>query len=271
MCCSSFTLSHYLLWCNQAPVWVTGMRPGQGDRPKVMISLWPWRAALPLRYRVSALSQVQADLIPFICCFEDFFSLAVLARSCTLISILSPVHKQIKVLADDAASRLLWGKTQMPFRMPSAASHVRDAPQHWVQLSDWALYSSSCAAQDQLFEEDSYLSHHWPDFDPPSICSSFLCQTTQKVFMQNETHSEKNTLKGFCWAILQFGKSAESLIVRQCCSYENKGSFKSVPLQHCEVWRQTGTKLDLKAAFLLMLFWTGQGFWGGSWILWKAG
>lgn len=71
----------------------------------------------------------------------------------------------------------------------------------------------------------------------------------------------KNTLKGFCWAIWQFGKSAESLIIWQFCSYENKESFKLVLLQQCEVWRQTGTKLDLRSA-VLMLFWTGGGFWG---------
>lgn len=123
--------------------------------------------------------------------FSVFFALAVLARNCTPISTLSRAHKQSKVLADDTASSLLWGKAQMPLRMPSTASHVHGAPQEWVQLSDWALYCTSCGAQDLLFEEDSYLSHHWPNFGHPSICSSFLCETTQKVFMQNETHSEK--------------------------------------------------------------------------------
>lgn len=75
-------------------------------------------------------------------------------------------------------------------------------------------------------------------------------------------HTQKNTLKGFCWAIWWFGKSAASLVIWQFCSYENKGSINLVLLQHCEVWRQIGTKLDLKSALLLMLFWTGGGFWG---------
>lgn len=47
--------------------------------------------------------------------------------------------------------------------------------------------------------------------------------------MQNETHSEKNTLKGFCWAVWQFGESAESLSFDSFHGYKNKGSFKLVP------------------------------------------
>lgn len=35
-----------------------------------------------------------------------------------------------------------------------------------------------------------------------------------------------------------------------------------VASQQCEVWRQAGTKLDLRSALFLMLFWTGQVFWG---------
>lgn len=136
---SSFILSHYLLWCSQAAVWVAGMRSEQGDKPKGMTNLQPWRAAVPLKYQISALSQIQADLLASICylssCFSVFFALPVLARSCTL----SRVHKQIKVLAGDTAPNLLWGKTQMQLRVPSAASQVHGAPQEWEQLSAWAL------------------------------------------------------------------------------------------------------------------------------------
>lgn len=97
----------------------------------------------PLKYHVSALSRIQADFFPFhllflLLLFSTFCS-AILAGSFTPISTLSPVHKQIKALADDTASSPLWGKTQMPLRMPSAASHVHGAPQEWVQLSDWAF------------------------------------------------------------------------------------------------------------------------------------
>lgn len=170
---SSFILSHYLLWCSQAAVWVAGMRPGQGDEPKVMTSLQPWRAAVALKYHNQPSYRFTQSCFPSICClsscFPVYFALPVLARSCTL----SPVHKQIKVLAGDTAPNLLWVKTQMPLRMPNAASQARGAPQEWEQLSDWALQCSSCAAWDQLFEEDSYVCHHWPHFDHPSICSSF--------------------------------------------------------------------------------------------------
>lgn len=87
---------------------------------------------------------------PSICCFSScfsvFFALAVLARSSRSIFTLSPVHKQIKVLADNTAFSLLQDKAQMPLRMPSAASHVHGATQEWEQLNDWALYCSSCGA-----------------------------------------------------------------------------------------------------------------------------
>lgn len=119
--------------------WVAGMRPGQGDKPKVMTSLWPWRAAVPLKCHVMASYRFMQTCFPSICCFSScilvLFALPIPARSCTL----PPVHKQIKVLAGDIASNLLWGKTQMPLRMPSAASQVHGAPQEWEQLSDWAL------------------------------------------------------------------------------------------------------------------------------------
>jgi len=70
-------------------------------------------------------------------------------------------------------------------------------------------------------------------------------------------HTQKNILKGFCQAIWRSEKPAESLN----CSYESKWSFNLVPLQQCEVWTQTGTKVDLKSSVLLMLFWTGGRFW----------
>lgn len=131
---SSFILSHYLLWCSQVAVWVAGMRPEQCDKPKGMTNLQPWRAAVPLKYQISALLQIQADLL-FVLLLSSIFALPVLSRSCTL----SHVHKQIKVLAGDTAPNLLWGKTQMQLRMPSAAPQVHGALQEREQLSDWAL------------------------------------------------------------------------------------------------------------------------------------
>lgn len=86
---------------------VAGMRPGQGDKPKVMTSLWPWRAAVSLKYHVMPSYTFTQTCFPSICCFSScfpvFFALPIPARSHTL----SPVHKQIKVLAGDIASNLL--------------------------------------------------------------------------------------------------------------------------------------------------------------------
>lgn len=80
--------------------------------------------------------------------------------------------------------------------------------------------------------------------------------------MQNEIHSEKNTPKGFCWAVWQFGKPAESLTFDSFHSYKNKGGFKLLLYEPCGIWSQTGTKLDLKSKVVLMLLWIGEAFGG---------
>lgn len=147
VCCSSFILSHYLLrLMSEQIVW---------DLGRVIDHKWwlacgleklhcPWNTVcLPShRFRQTYFSSICC----FSSCFSVFFALAVLARSSRSILTRSPVHKQIKVLADDTAFSLLRDKAQMPLRMPSAASHVHGATQEWEQLSDWALYCSSCGA-----------------------------------------------------------------------------------------------------------------------------
>lgn len=262
MWCSSFVLSHYFLWCNQAPVWVAGMGPGQDDRPKVMTSLWPWKAALPLKY----LSQIQADLLPFHLLFLLLlFSIFLLWLFLPEIALPFPPYLVLISKAKCLQMTLLLAFFEAkPKCHLGCQALLHMSMVHPRSECSWVIEHCTAAA---VKCRTCYLKK-----TPILVITDLILVTHQYALpfyvklprrsSHKMKHTQKNTLKGFCWAIWWFGKCVESLVIWQFCSYENKGSINLVLLQQCEVWRQIGTKLDLKSPLLLMLFWTGGGFWG---------
>lgn len=192
----SQTLFAYLIWtCKESTLtlasWLSGIGSGQGYRPKMMTKLWCWKFHCPWNNTY----QIQ----PIFCFFPSFwvsFVLAAVRKDYTYIyiglyisiSTLSPVHKQIEVLADDTASSSSEAKAKCHLGcqvlLHMSTMHPRSGCS-WLSIVLQQLWSK------RPFEEDSYLSHHWPIFDTRNT-HLFLHQDTQKVLTQIETLLEKH-------------------------------------------------------------------------------
>lgn len=104
------------------------------------------------------------------------------------ISTLSPVHKQIEVLADDTASSSSEAKAKCHLGCQVLLHMSMVHPRRgcsWLSIVLQQLQST------RPFEEDSYLSHHCPIFDTHNT-HLFLHQNTQEVLTQIEMPSEKH-------------------------------------------------------------------------------
>lgn len=218
---SSFILSHYLLWCSQAAVWVAGMRPEHGGKPKRMKNLRPWRAAVPLKYHISAILQIHTDLLAF----HLLFVLLLSSIFCSACSCLAPYLVFISKLKCLQVTLLLTSSEAKHKCLSGCQVLLHKSMVHPRSESSWVIEHCSAAAVEH---GTSYLKK-----TPMLVITDLILISHQYAhpFISKYPESlnakwstlRKNTPKGFCWAVWQYGKSAESLTLDSFRRYLKKG------------------------------------------------
>lgn len=215
---SPFILSHYLLWCSQAAVWVAGMRLGQGDKPKVMTS--PWNTTIsPL-----TVSHRPASLPSAVCplAFQYFLL-------CLFLPGVAPYLLFISKLKCLQVTLLLTSSEAKPKCHSGCQVLLHKPVVHPRSESSWVIEHCRAAA----VEHGTSLLK-----TPMSVITDLILITHQYAHpftskCPESLHAKwntlrKNTPKGFCWAVWQNGKPAESLTSDSFHSLKNKGSFKLI-------------------------------------------